>query len=290
MTEARRAVDVTVIVAVRNGEASIVACVESLLALRSSREVEIIVVDNDSTDGTRRRLESYADRLVLLSETERGVSAARNCGIRAARGEWVAFTDADCVVDPGWLDALLEPLVRPEVGIVGGRIAARHGANAIERFGEEIHDHKRAIEDDSNPYVISMSWASRRSVLIEAGLFDLAMLRGQDVDLAWRIHELGYQLVYAPNAVLQHGNERTLLGLVREGYLHGRWGHRVRHRHRARGRAVRRWMNVPRLVAGDLRRLVLGPSRVAGFLCLCFDLGKALGELSDRVRARVRES
>ena len=281
-------VDASIIVAVRNGADTIVACVESLLALQSARTHEILVVDNDSSDDTRDRLLPYADRVMLLTEPVRGAAAARNCGVRAARGACIAFTDADCVVDPGWLDALLEPLARPDVGIVGGRIIARTGANAIERFGEWIHDHQRAIEVDMHPYVISMSWASRRAVLFEAGLFDVAMLRAQDVDLSWRIQDLGYVLAYAPRAVIEHRNERTLRGLVHEGYVHGRWGHRVRARHRALGRDVRRWTDFPGLLSRDVRALVRGPRRQRAFLRLCFDVGKAAGELRDRLPSQGR--
>src|SRR5262245_13454924 len=98
----------TVIVAVYNGASTIEACVASLLALHYPRpDHEIIVVDNGSTDGTAAVLASFGDRVRVLTEPTRGASAARNRGIRHARGRVIAFTDADCTVEPGWLAALV---------------------------------------------------------------------------------------------------------------------------------------------------------------------------------------
>src|SRR5205807_9644072 len=94
-------------------------------------------------------------------------------------------------------------------------------ANAAELYGETIHDHHAAIHVWRPPYVISMNWASPRSVLLEAGLFDEHFRRGQDVDLSYRIGRGGYRLVYRPGAIVFHRNERSLFGLAREGWQHG---------------------------------------------------------------------
>lgn len=211
----------TVVVAVHNAASTIGDCLDSLLQLRYPRALlEIIAVDNASTDATRQEIERRQD-VVLVEERRRGASAARNAGIRRAHGSVVAFTDADCTVDPDWLAQLVIPLEDARVGIVGGRIVARPGANAAELYGETIHDHHAAIHVWRPPYVISMNWASPRPVLLEAGLFDERFRRGQDVDLSYRIGRGGYQLVYQPSAIVFHRNERSLLGLVREGWQHG---------------------------------------------------------------------
>lgn len=213
---------VTVVVAARNEEDTIDACVRSLLDLRYPDGLrEIVVVDNDSRDRTRSRLERYSDRIVLLHEGRRGPSAARNAGVRRAQGDVVAFTDADCTVDPDWLRELVEPLDDAAVGVVGGRILARDGANEAEQYGEIIHDHHASIHVWRPPYVISMNWASPRRVLEEAGGFDEGLRRVEDVDLSHRITRAGYSLVYRPEAVVYHRNERSLAGLFREGWQHG---------------------------------------------------------------------
>jgi cellulose synthase/poly-beta-1,6-N-acetylglucosamine synthase-like glycosyltransferase len=213
---------ISVIVPVYNGERTIEECVESILALSfPGDDIELLLIDNASSDRTRTMLERYHDRAIILHEEKRGPAAARNCGLRTATGDIIAFTDADCVVHPDWLSCLIEPLRDPTVGIAGGTILAKRPCNAVEEFGERIHDHQLAIEYDSPPYAITMNWASRRAVLEEVGLFDEELLRCEDCDLAYRVVGAGYRIVYEPTAVVYHRNERSLAGLVGEGYAHG---------------------------------------------------------------------
>ena len=205
-----------------DGERTIGACLDSLLRLRyPADQVELRVVDNGSRDGTARVLDRYGERIVRLEEATRGPAAARNAGARGARGEVVAFTDADCRVDPDWLGAIVEPLKDPRVGIAGGTIRAIPPAGDVERFGEFIHDHRRAIEVFEPPYAITMNWASRRSVLEELGGFDERFRRCEDVDLSYRMVQAGYTLAFAPAAVIYHHNAENLAGLFREGFAHG---------------------------------------------------------------------
>lgn len=222
----------SVIVPAYNAAGTIDACVGSLLELRYPADrLELLVVDNGSRDGTVAALRRYGDRIVFVYESKRGAAAARNAGIAEAGGEVVAFTDADCVVDPDWLRHLVVPLQDPRVGIAGGTILARPPANGVERFGETIHDHRRAIEDLRPPYAITMSWASRRQVLRELGGFDERFVRGQDVDLSYRATQSGYALVFVPDSIVYHSNEESLSGLFREGFVHGFHGVRARKHH-----------------------------------------------------------
>jgi glycosyltransferase involved in cell wall biosynthesis len=164
---------VAVVVPVFNSCNTITACLESLFALDYPREmVKIVVVDNASTDGTAQELERFGDRIILLSEQTRGAGAARNKGVREVPADVIAFIDADCIADVGWLRSLVKPLQNQEVGICGGRILSKRPCNRIEEFGEQIHDHQKAIEEFKPPYVVSLNWASPRRVLLEAGLFD----------------------------------------------------------------------------------------------------------------------
>ena len=213
---------VSVIVPVYNGDRTIGECVESIFALSfPGNDVELLLIDNASSDSTPKILDRYRDRAVILHESKRGPAAARNCGLRRATGDIVAFTDADCVVDRDWLSRIIARLNDPAVGIVGGTIRAIQPCNAVEEFGERIHDHQMAIEYYSPPYAITMNWASRRSVLEEVGPFDEELLRCEDCDLAYRVVKAGYRIVHEPAAVVYHRNEQTLAGLIAEGYAHG---------------------------------------------------------------------
>jgi glycosyltransferase involved in cell wall biosynthesis len=224
----------SVVVAACNAEATIDECLRSLTRLRYPRErLELVVVDNGSRDRTCNAVERYADDVTLLHEPRRGPAAARNAGIRASHGDVIALTDADCTVDENWLDALVQPLTHPSVGIAGGTILARRPATAIELFGESIHDHRRAILAWRPPYVITMNWAARRELVDEVGPFDETIRRGSDVDYSYRVGRAGYKLAFCPEAIVYHRNERSLVGLAREGWTHGFHGVAIRRRYAA---------------------------------------------------------
>jgi len=115
---------VSVILPVRNAEASIVRAIESVLA-QTYRQFELIVVDDGSTDGTRRVVEGVARdrvrlRVRLIEQPHRGVYAARNFGARHARGELIAFIDSDDAWLPDRLSSQVPLLQREEVGLVFG--------------------------------------------------------------------------------------------------------------------------------------------------------------------------
>lgn len=268
------------IVPAYNAQATIEACVRSLLDMRYGLgDVELVVVDNGSTDATPERLAQFGDRIRVVHETKRGPAAARNRGIREVTAEWIAFTDADCVVDQSWLAELVPPLADDAVGIAGGRIASVEPCNRIERFGELIHDHRAAMESYERPYAISSNWASRRSVLLEAGLFDEDLLRGSDADMGFRVHGLGYRFVYREGAVIRHHNQKTFSGLFREGVMHGFGGARIRAK-QGDSPPARRSFSTHRRLARHAAGMISG--RGGRFENLCwtvFDAGKALGEL-----------
>ena len=213
---------VSVIVSVYNCERWIGACLDSILASDYPRDrYEVICADNASTDGTSMVIEKYAGAVTVVHEAKRGASAARNAGLRVAAGPMIAFTDADCVVDPGWLRRIVEPVSAGEAAVAGGRIRALPNANPVELFGELIHDHARAIRLSQPPYVITMNMAAPLALLQSVGCFDERWLRMQDVDLSLRILAAGGRFAYVDDAVVYHRNRDTLWGLAREGLLHG---------------------------------------------------------------------
>jgi cellulose synthase/poly-beta-1,6-N-acetylglucosamine synthase-like glycosyltransferase len=225
---------VAVIVPVYDGAATIGDCVDSLLRLDyPAARHEIIVVDNASTDATPRILADYGGQIRVRGAERRGPAAARNAGMRATTANVVAFTDADCTVDPGWLRALIAPLIDPSIGVAGGRIRIRQPRNHIEAFGAHVHDHAGAIDQSSPPYAFTMSWASRREVLESVGGFNESLLHGSGIDAAWRLLTAGYRLLYVPEAIVQRPAAHTMWGLLRAGYLHGSSMTRVRALHAA---------------------------------------------------------
>jgi glycosyltransferase involved in cell wall biosynthesis len=283
-----RSPEVSVVVPVRNAEETIGDCVDSLLALAyPSGSFEVVVVDNASTDRTPAILERYAKRVRLLHEPSRGPSHARNTGIRHARGDVIAFTDADCRVDESWLAEII-PAIRDEgVGMAGGPILTEQPSNYVERFGEAIHDHERAITRSQPPYVITANGAARKSTLEAIGGFDPAFPRGQDADLSFRLWAAGYKLVFAAGAIVYHRNERTLRGLMGEGFVHGFWSVPLFERHRSLTRGARIGLGSYRRLGASLPRCVRGPDRPDAWCISAFELGKVAGKAVGSARFRT---
>ncbi len=273
---------VSVVVAAYDAASTLGDCLRSLTALAYPRErLEILVVDNASSDDTPVVARGFASAVTLLTETRRGAAAARNRGIAAARGEVVAFTDADCVVEPEWLTELVPALRDPMVGVAGGRILAVWPCNRIAALGEAIHDHAAAMAS-LPPYAITMNWASPKRVLDEVGRFDESFLRCQDVDLAYRIVQAGYRLAYVDRAIVRHRNRSTLRGLMREARLHGEGAVAVRRVHAAYLAQFPPAGSYGRRIRGQLRRLRDLRRLDRGLFSLVFELGKIRGELSAR--------
>lgn len=273
---------VSVVVAAYDVAGVIGDCVRSLTDLTyPQNRREIIVVDNHSNDETAAVVRAFGPDVVLVSEARRGAAAARNRGIAEAKGEVVAFTDADCVVDRDWLTELVTGLRDPAVGIAGGRIRALRPCTRIAALGEDIHDHARAMQS-TPPYAITMNWASPKRVIDEVGRFDESFLRCQDVDLAFRIVQAGYRLAYVDRAVVSHRNRATLRALFREAHLHGRGAVAVRRAHAAYLAQFPPARSYRRRILGNLRGLRDVRHFDRGLFRLIFDLGKISGELSAR--------
>lgn len=183
---------------------------------------EAIFIDNGSTDGSRALLERHSERIRMLSAERRGASVARNVGIRAARFDFVAFTDADCLPAKNWLAELVAAVeASAATDLVGGRITASNPPSPVLPFAETIMDQQSALGYDP-PYAISANLLARRSLLFELGLFDENLPRGQDVDISYRAFWHGASFAYAPRAVVQHAHPDTLGALWRKGLQHGR--------------------------------------------------------------------
>jgi glycosyltransferase involved in cell wall biosynthesis len=176
---------VSVVIPVFNGERFLREAVQSVLDQKYS-PVEIIIVDDGSTDGTPNVARSFPETVRYLHQTNRGPSAARNRGIEHAQGSLIAFADADDLWPPGKLELQLPYLINdPTVGIVMGRVQQMllsetvDGQTQTERFPEP------AFSVNLGSAVI------RKSVFDRVGLFDETMRYSEDVDWFMRARESG---------------------------------------------------------------------------------------------------
>jgi len=218
----------SVVVPVYNGADTIEACVSSLLAQDYPADLrEVIVVENGSTDGTAEVVGRLPVRL-LRSEL-RGPAPARNGGWRAATADGVAFTDADCRPDRGWLRALAKVYANDATGAVGGVggpiVAYAHaGRSVVEKFAE-MHSPLNSFAEGARVFLPDLYTANasyRRRVLERVCGFDQRLVTGDDVDLAWRVQlHAECALAWAPDAIVQHHHRSTYGGLTRQYRQYG---------------------------------------------------------------------
>lgn len=215
----------SIVVPVRNGEAVIGRCVESLLAQRyPANRFEIIVVDNGSNDRTAERAAAQPVHLVACAVP--GPSAARNAGVRSSEADLVAFTDADCVADPDWLAELAAAFDDAGVGAAGGPIEAfvHPGRGLVERFAEDVQPLRnfQRGEGEFLPYLFGANAAYRRELLLAVGGWSEALGTAEDVELAWRLQlRTGTRIHYRPAAVVFHHHRSTVGGLAQQYWVYG---------------------------------------------------------------------
>jgi len=189
---------VSVIVPVYNREQFLGETLDSIFAL-DYVPFEVMVVDDGSTDGSAEIAQSYAD-VHYFRQENRGPGAARNIGIEASRGEFVAFVDSDDVVLPHKLSAQVGYLLdHPDVTATLGR-------------QEWITPPPNAVPDlvwGDLDGITPISIVIRRAALIEVGCFNPALRGPEDVDLLVRLREGGYRFLVLPEVVLRrryHGD------------------------------------------------------------------------------------
>ncbi len=288
--------DVSVVVATRNRARLLERLLGALAEERVDRAVEIVIVDDGSTDDTSCVVRTAGLRLVGTSGV--GPAGARNAGWRAARGAYVAFTDDDCVPPPDWLTRLLAPLDDDAVvDGVGGPIAPlSHGFFEDFEHAEGLANHGVA-SDGSVRYLVTANAAYRRSALERVGGFDESFPNpaGEDVDLARRVQRTGGVLQIAKGTPVAHDYRRGFGQLIRTYWRHGTARAELARRYQelAPGPAARSATSVGALTARyQTYRDSVGPLAAAGYLAmrvLCLAVfGSALALESWRGRCTPR--
>ncbi|MFH1369299.1 MAG: glycosyltransferase [Elusimicrobiota bacterium] len=210
---------ISVIIPAHNAEKTIIKCAESLMGL-DYPDYEVIIVNDGSTDGTAAALKDFegSERLKVLNQEKSGPSVARNRAIMQAKGDFIAFTDADCKVDKNWLNELLKgfEVANPYriMGAGGDQLSPEDDTD----FGKQLNDFLRNIgflsdyiktstgtpsitATEHNPTCNAMY---RKEVFDKVGYFQEDLWPGEDVELDYRIKKSGFQLMFNPAAIVYH--------------------------------------------------------------------------------------
>ncbi|WP_446222397.1 glycosyltransferase [Nocardia sp. IBHARD005] len=280
---------ITVVVATRDRPDSVCECLDALL-LMEYPAFEVVVVDNDpTTEETATAISRrFGGRVRYVRENRRGLAAAHNRGLSAARGEIVAFVDDDVVVDRHWLTGIAEGFASgPDVACVTGLILPAQ----LETPAQLLLEQHGGFDKGFELHVFDTSWNRPADPLFPftAGrfgsganmAFDTAVLRGlggfdpaigagtfarggDDLAGFFRVVVAGHQLVYQPSAVVWHRHHREMAALRNQAYGYGVG---------LGAYLTSALIHEPAMVAGLVRRLPRG-------------LGYTFGAASDRNRGR----
>lgn len=197
--------DVSVIVPHYNDLARLSQCLAALESQTGLGETsfEIIVADNNSPVAKEELEATIAGRARLVIECEKGAGPARNAGVRAARGDRLAFTDSDCLPEPGWLAAGLRAL--EEADLVGGRMRVtvedEAHVNGVEGL-EKVFAFDNEAYVKHKGFTVTANLFCRADTFAKVGPFKTEV--SEDLEWCHRARSKGYRLVYAPDAVVGH--------------------------------------------------------------------------------------
>lgn len=206
---------VSVIIPSYNSEALISQCLEKILDQSYPQDhYEVIVVDNASTDKSPAIIKTFPVK--YLHESRKGPSAARNAGIRQARGEYLLFIDSDCIAEKNLIRNHILAHLKwrekdPAVRVVGGGI---RGINKnywalCDNFCSWYQNHPDLEPRIEARHLPTANLSVDRRILEKVGCFDEALRYGEDLMFCQKVIESGYKIFFEPQAFLYHVNRTS---------------------------------------------------------------------------------
>ena len=232
MTGASTPPRISIVIAAFDGAPSAAELLKSIDAAHAATNIpwEVVIVDNNSRDDTLEVLRAHAAKsaasITVLTERRQGVSAARNTGLRAARGEILAIIDQDCVLARDWVAAVAREFdADPDLAMLGGR---------LELFNpEDLPISLRVSRERTEVSLDRFNWSAipgcnmafRRTLMERIGPFDMQLGVGtpgaasEDIDLIYRAVKAGLRAVYSPDVVVYHNHGRRTAAQYRRTQL-----------------------------------------------------------------------
>jgi GT2 family glycosyltransferase len=217
---------VSVIIPTYNGASRICRCLDSLKRQTSRCDLEVIVVNDGSSDNTIDVIQHLYPWVRLINQKNAGPATARNRGASAAGGHIIMFTDDDCETAPGWLDAMLQPFNDPEV--VGTKGAYRTSQTQLmARFVQaEYEDKYRIMAQYPNiDFIDTYSAAFRREKFWEMNGYDteFPVACAEDVELSYRMAARDWKMKFVPDAIVYHQHPNSFLEYIKKKFKFAFW-------------------------------------------------------------------
>jgi glycosyltransferase involved in cell wall biosynthesis len=256
---------ISVVIPARNAVATIGDCLRGIASQSLSRDrFEVVVsVDMRPEDGTAEIARSMGAHVV--TQTMRGAGAARNDGVAVARGEWIAFSDADCIPSRGWLKSLLSAAQASQetsaVLAVAGQTIGIDSSSAAARFVDLTGGLRadRHLAHQRYPWAPTTNVMYRRDALVAVGGFDPRFDSYEGCDLHTRLlRQVGGAVLYEERAIVNHRHREGWRAYWRQQHSYGRGYAQFFHRYRqelpwSAAAEVREWARLAGVAVGALR-------------------------------------
>jgi len=215
---------ITIVIPTFNSSTTLAPCITACLNQDYQGPIQVIVVDDGSTDPTARLVGNFPEVRYIQQENG-GPAKARNTGWQEAASQIVCFTDSDCVPNPQWVSRLVHRYDSDRIGGVGGSYSLLNGKNLLARCIHQEIVYRHARMPTQAVFLGSYNASFRKDVLERAGGFDetYAMASGEDNDLSYRVIQLGYQLIFDPTNTVGHHHPTGLLRYWKRQFWHGYW-------------------------------------------------------------------
>jgi len=226
-------VKISIIIPCYNASATLERCLTAVMH-QEFDSYEVVVVDNGSSDGSIELVEGWKSHsmipLKLIHEPVRGAAAARNRGVAEAKGEWLAFTDADCVPDVCWLHTgalLMESsnaaaLAGPAWGTMEGDTSAKVMGLMTLSVGMSEHWGSDPGPEGMHGFAAANLWV-RSSVFKALAGFNASLdVSGEDVDFCSRLYRSKEKILYSPSLKINHIHQSGIANMFWKMVSYGR--------------------------------------------------------------------
>jgi len=217
----------SVIIPAYNAEKLLPACLSALLNQSvDASGYEIIVVDDGSSDNTSEIVKGFKS-VRLLRQKNQGPAAARNEGVKHAKGNIILFTDSDCVPNGDWVEQMILPFKRNnDIAGVKGTYKTKQrslAARFVQIEYEDKYDLLRKTEYID--FIDTYSAAFKKNVFVEFGGYDTSfpLACAEDVELSFRMSSKGYKMVYNPRAIVFHTHPSSFGSYFTKKYKFAYW-------------------------------------------------------------------
>ena len=209
---------ITIIIPALNEEETLPLCLASVNALDYPQgRVDVIVVDNGSTDRTREIARDFG--ALVLCDDALSVSGLRNLGAKNAKGEILAFLDADCIVDPGWLREAERYFESPETAAWGSPPAVPKNATWVQNTWYLVRKKKEQVSEAE--WLESMNLFVRKDDFTAIGGFNESLVTCEDVDFSYRIKTRGRIVADTAISVIHLGEADTIKSFFKKELWRG---------------------------------------------------------------------